>query len=61
MEWQEINCIIEALILYVEKYNARLQDVDLDEDERSDVNNDLAYAQILLGSYKKKRDSMNSD
>ena len=61
MEWQEINCIIEALTLLVEKHDEQLQNVDLDEDEKSDTNNDLAYTQILLGNYKKKRDSMSVD
>ena len=56
MEWQEINCIVEALTVLIVKYDEQLQDTNLDEDDRSDISNDLAHTQILLGNYKQKRD-----
>jgi hypothetical protein len=58
MEWQEINCVIEALDALIDKYEDEMQNSDLDEDELSDLSNDLAYAQTLLGSYRQKRDEM---
>ena len=58
MDWQEICCIIEALNALIEKYNTQLSVSELDEDDRSDISNDLAYTEILLNSYVEKRDNM---
>ncbi|MCF6252998.1 MAG: hypothetical protein L3J75_17290 [Methylococcaceae bacterium] len=60
MDWQEINCLIEALTTLVEKYQIELENQSIDDDTRSDISNDLAYTQILLGDYKKKRDQIAS-
>lgn len=55
MEWAEINCIIEALEALIEKYKARLDSGEQNEDDRSDTSNDLAYAEVLLGKYEEMR------
>ncbi len=52
MDWPEINCLLEALDALIEKYQASLADSTLSEDDRSDLSNDLSYAQILRGKYK---------
>jgi hypothetical protein len=57
MDWREINCIVEALEALIEKYKQRLEGGRLDDDDRSDVSNDLAYAEILLSTYKERRDT----
>ncbi|MET0385085.1 MAG: hypothetical protein ABW321_03955 [Polyangiales bacterium] len=57
MDWREVNCLIEALALLVERYKTRRLDTT-DEDELSDLSNDLAYTEILLGHYRQKRDEL---
>ncbi len=56
MEWSEINCIISALEVLIEKHKASLKSGAPSEDDRSDVNNDLAYAEILIGKYNAMRE-----
>lgn len=58
MDWQEINCVIEALEALLEKYETQLADDDLDEDERADISNDHGYAKILLSNYRDQCDAM---
>lgn len=60
MDWQELNCILEALQALVDKYQVELTQSALSEDERSDLSNDLAYAQILQGKYEALRDERAS-
>ena len=60
MEWQEVNCILEALGVLVEKYRLHAADTTLSEDDASDVSNDLAYAEILLHRYEDLRDRLAS-
>jgi hypothetical protein len=55
VEWSEINCIISALEALIEKYETSLKSGALNEDDRSDVSNDLAYAEILKGKYEEMR------
>lgn len=55
MEWSEINCIISALEVLIEKYETSLKGGTLDEDDQSDVSNDLAYAVVLKGKYEEMR------
>jgi hypothetical protein len=57
MEWREVNCLIEALVLLVERYDARLREAT-DEDERADLSNDRGYTEILLGHYRRVRDEL---
>jgi len=52
MEWQEVSCLVEALRSLVAKYESEALKTSLDEDERSDISNDLAYAEILLHKYE---------
>lgn len=58
MEWMEVNCILSALDALIEKYQASLSDSELSEDDRADVSNDLAYAEILRGKYRAVRDEL---
>ena len=58
MDWQEVNCILEALDALIDKYRAKLTDSALSEDEHSDLSNDLAYTQILQGKYETLRDEL---
>ena len=58
MDWQEVNCLIEALESLITKYESELLRPDVDDDDLADLNNDLAYTEILLGNYKRKRDTM---
>jgi|GEM_PF-1500185 len=58
MDWQEINCLIDGLELLIEKYKAELGNADLSDDDRSDISNDLAYTEILLGTYHDKRNEI---
>lgn len=60
MEWMEINCLISALEALIEKYRTSLKDGSLSEDEHSNVANDLAYAEILLGKYEALRSSVST-
>ena len=60
MDWKEINCIIDGLEALIQKYKSELNRVDLSEDDRSDLSDDLAYAEVLLGSYDEKRNKMAS-
>ena len=60
MEWQEVNCILEALGVLVEKYRLQAADKGLSEDDASDISNDLAYAEILLHRYEDLRDRLAS-
>ncbi|HKT27488.1 hypothetical protein [Dyella sp.] len=55
MEWAEINCIIEALEVLIEKYKTLLESGTQNEDDKSDTSNDLAYAEVLLGKYEDMR------
>ncbi len=56
MDWQEANCIIDALKLLVAQHETTLLDSALDEDTRADTMNDLAYTEILLHKYEEIRD-----
>jgi hypothetical protein len=58
MDWPEVNCLIEALSALAEKHRLALKDDTLDEDERADLSNDLAYTQSLQGKYEELRDQM---
>ena len=58
MDWKELNFVIEGLEALVEKYRFQLDADDLSEDDRSDLSNDLAYAELLLGSYNDKRSAI---
>lgn len=58
LDWPEVNCILEALQVLIEKYQVKLTAENLDEDERSDLSNDLSYAQILRGKYEDLRDAV---
>ncbi|CAA0098937.1 Uncharacterised protein [BD1-7 clade bacterium] len=55
MEWQEINCLIEALEALIRSYQSQLSDPNIDE---ADLDNELSYAKILLSKYKEKRDEI---
>ena len=55
MDWQELNCVIEALEVLIEKYNVQLVANEIDEDDHSDITNDKAYAEILLSNYQQKK------
>jgi len=55
VEWSEMNCIISALEALICQYKSSLGSGDLSEDDQSDVSNDLAYAEILLGKYEEMR------
>jgi hypothetical protein len=55
MDWQELNCVTEALEALIEKYNAQLSSENLSEDDHSDITNDKAYAEILLSNYQQKK------
>lgn len=52
LDWPEVNCILEAIQALIEKYQARLADESLDDDDRAELSNDLSYAQILRGKYE---------
>jgi hypothetical protein len=56
MEWAEINCIIEALEALIKKYDALLEIGAQNEDGKSNISNDLAYAEVLLGKYEDMRE-----
>ena len=58
MDWPEVNCLIEALSALIEKQRLALEDQSLSEDDRSDLSNDLAYAETLQGKYESLRDQM---
>ncbi len=58
LDWPEVNCILEALQALIEKYQAKLADENLDEDDRADLSNDLSYTQILRGKYEALRDAV---
>jgi len=58
MDWPEVNCLIEALSALAEKHRLALKDDTLDEDERADLSNDLAYTQSVPGKYEELRDQM---
>jgi hypothetical protein len=60
MEWKEINMVIEAFDALIAQYRQRLEDPVIDEDERADISNDLAYAKILRSDYDAKRDALRS-
>ena len=55
MDWSEINCILEALDSLIEQKRTALLDSELSEDDRSDISNDLAYAEVLRGKYEDDR------
>jgi len=40
----------------IEKYDALLESGMQNEDDKSDTNNDLAYAEVLLGKYEDMRE-----
>jgi hypothetical protein len=58
MDWSEVNCILEALDALIEKYRASLAAETLSEDDRSDLSNDLSYAQVLRGKYEAIRSGL---
>lgn len=59
MDWPEVNCLLEALGALIEKYQTRLGDEALSDDDRSDLSNDLAYAQVLKGKYTTVRSDLS--
>lgn len=61
LDWPEVNCILGALQALIEKYQMKLVDDDLDEDEQADLSNDLSYAQILRGKYEDLREAVRGD
>ena len=60
MEWMEVNCIIDGLAALIEKYRLAMQDFGQPVDERADISNDLAYAEMLHDKYADLRDKMRS-
>ena len=60
MDWPEVNCLIEALSALIEKQRLALEDQSLSEDDRSDLSNDLAYAETLQGKYESLRDQITA-
>jgi hypothetical protein len=58
IEWSEVNCLIEALVLLEAKHKVILADPFIDEDTRSDHVNDLAYVEILMRKYEQMRDKI---
>jgi hypothetical protein len=56
MDWPEVNCLIEALSALIERHRVALEEGTLSEDDRSDLSNDLAYAETLRGKYESLRD-----
>lgn len=58
LDWPEVNCVLEALQALIEKYQAKLADENLDEDDRADLSNDLSYTQILRGKYEDLREAV---
>ena len=56
LDWPEVNCILEALQAFIDRYETALAVVGLDDDERADLSNDLSYAQILRGKYEELRE-----
>ena len=60
MDWQEVNCVVDALKLLVERYGEIVRNSAIDEDDRSDTTNDLAYAEILLHKYEDMRSKIAS-
>jgi hypothetical protein len=58
MEWIEVNCILSALEALIEKYQSSMNSEDLSEDDRADLTNDLAYAEVLRGKYQGVRDAL---
>jgi hypothetical protein len=57
-DWREINCLIEALEVLIADYQRRLAIATLDDDQRADLSNDLAYAQVLVATYRERRESL---
>ena len=55
MDWQEVNCVIDALKLLVEQHAATIRNSKIDEDTRADATNDLAYTEIILSKYEEIR------
>jgi len=60
MDWKEINMVIEAFDALIAQYRQRLENTGIDEDERADISNDLAYAKTLRSDYDAKRDALRS-
>ena len=60
MDWPEVNCLLSALDLLIEKYKSDQRNPALSEDERSDLSNDLAYAEILYGKYEALRKGLSA-
>ncbi|WEN16436.1 hypothetical protein PY254_07175 [Rhodanobacter sp. AS-Z3] len=60
IEWSEVNCLIEALVLLEAKHKVILEDASIDEDTRSDHVNDLAYVEILMHKYEQMRDQIQA-
>ena len=60
MNWAELNCIVDGLQALIEKYRTALTQGDLSEDDRADISNDLAYAEILRDKYEAERDRIST-
>jgi hypothetical protein len=60
MDWPEVNCLLEALGLLIEKYKADQGNPALSEDQHADLSNDLAYAEVLRGKYESLRKRLAS-
>jgi len=59
MDWPEVNCLLEALTLLIEKYKADQRNPALSEDQQADLSNDLAYAEVLRGKYEAVRERLS--
>lgn len=60
MEWMEVNCLLEALDALIAKYHSQMSGDDLSEDDKADLSNDLAYAEVLRGKYRELRDEIGA-
>jgi hypothetical protein len=58
MDWPEVNCLLKALNVLIEKYKADLRNPELSEDQESDLSNDLGYAEALHSKYESLRDRL---
>ena len=58
MDWPEANCLLEAIDALIERYQASLTESALSENDKSDLSNDLSYAQVLRGKYEGIRSNL---
>ena len=52
--------IIESIDYRIDWYQEQLQRADLDEDQRSDLTNDLYYLRALVGDLKKDKGDLST-